>query len=76
MLRRHRVATFLVQIHEHSHKQASAPLRIFQSDFAYWAVSRLIKWQSLILLGAPGAVVAALNPKQREAIGRFIDDMI
>ncbi len=55
--------TFLMQIHEHSHRQVSAPLRVFQSDFEYWAISRLIKWQHLILLGAPGAVVAALKPR-------------
>jgi len=76
-LRGHRVATFIAQKREQAHRQASAQFRIFQSDFAYWVVSRLFKRWTLTLLGAPGAaVVDAMRLGQWEAIGRFIDDMI
>jgi pimeloyl-ACP methyl ester carboxylesterase len=48
---------------------------LFQSDFPYWAVSRLFKRQFLTLMGVPKAVTASLSPAQREALGKFIDSM-
>lgn len=58
-----------------AHRQGSALLWIFQSDFPYWAISRLFKRPFMTLMGVPRAVVAGLGPEQRRAIGRFIDGM-
>ncbi len=58
-----------------AHRQGSALLWIFQSDFPYWFISWLFKRQFMTLMGVPKAVVAGLSPEQRKAIGHFIDDM-
>jgi 2-hydroxy-6-oxonona-2,4-dienedioate hydrolase len=58
-----------------AHRQGSALLWIFQSDFPYWFISWLFKRQFMTLMGVPKAVVAGLSPEQRKAIGHFIDGM-
>jgi pimeloyl-ACP methyl ester carboxylesterase len=58
-----------------AHRQGGALLRIFQSDFPYWTISRLLKRPFMTLMGVPRAVVADLSPEQRREIGRFIDGM-
>jgi 2-hydroxy-6-oxonona-2,4-dienedioate hydrolase len=58
-----------------AHRQGSALRCIFQSDFPYWAISQMFKWQFIALMGVPRAVVAGLDTEQRKVIGDFIDGM-
>lgn len=48
---------------------------IFDHDFLYWAVRRFGRGQLLQLMGASGAVAAALTPAQRQLVDEVIDAM-
>lgn len=48
---------------------------IFESDFLYWAISKVAKRQFMELMGASDAVIAGLIPAQRVSLERIIDYM-
>ncbi len=48
---------------------------IYRYDPFYWAVTKLFKKQFLELMGANEAVIAGLNPGQRELVDQIVDYM-
>lgn len=48
---------------------------IYRHDPLYWAITKLFRSQFLELLGASDAVIAGLNPAQRELVDQIIDYM-
>lgn len=50
-------------------------VRLFSSDFPYWAASRLFRGQVMDLMGAGKEVVAGLDAEQRRWIVEVIDAM-
>lgn len=58
-----------------ANQQGDALARIFQSDFAYWAVTTALRGWFLGLMGAPPPVVARLTPAQRALADDVIEYM-
>lgn len=48
---------------------------IYKYDPLYWAVTKIFRSQFLQLLGASDAVIASLNPEQKELVDRVVDYM-
>jgi 2-hydroxy-6-oxonona-2,4-dienedioate hydrolase len=50
-------------------------MTIYRYDPLYWAITKLFKKQFMELMGANEAVIAGLNPGQRELVDQIIDYM-
>ena len=50
-------------------------MTIYKHDPLYWAITKLFKGQFMELMGANDAVIAGLNPGQRELVDQIIDYM-
>jgi pimeloyl-ACP methyl ester carboxylesterase len=48
---------------------------IYKYDPLYWAITKLFRNQFLQLLGASDAIIASLNPDQRELVDQIVDFM-
>ena len=68
------VASSAAQDQVHANQKGDL-MTIFKYDPLYWAITKLFKGQLMELMGANDAVIAGLNPGQRELVDQIIDYM-
>jgi len=69
------VASSAAQDQVHANQKGDMLMTIFKYDPLYWAITKLFKGQLMELMGANDAVIAGLNPGQRELVDQIIDYM-
>jgi pimeloyl-ACP methyl ester carboxylesterase len=58
-----------------ANQKGNALTAIFKHDWLYWGLSRLFRKQFIALLGADPAILAELQPEQRQLVDRVVDEM-
>lgn len=69
------VASSVAQDQMQANRKGEMLMTIFKHDPLYWAITKLFKGQLMELMGANDAVIAGLNPSQRELVDQVIDYM-
>jgi pimeloyl-ACP methyl ester carboxylesterase len=69
------VASSAAQNQEAANRKGDMLTTIFKYDPLYWAVTKLFRSQLIDLMGANDAVIAGLDPGQRELVDQVIDYM-
>jgi len=69
------VASSAAEDQVHANQKGDMLTTIYRYDPLYWAVTKLFNKQFLELLGANDAVIAGLNPYQRELVDQIVDYM-
>jgi pimeloyl-ACP methyl ester carboxylesterase len=69
------VASSVAQDQVQANQKGDMLMTIYKHDPIYWAITKLFKGQFMELMGANDAVIAGLNPGQRELVDQIIDYM-
>lgn len=69
------VASSAAQDQVQANQKGDMLMTIYKHDPLYWAITKLFKGQFMELMGANDAVIAGLNPGQRELVDQIIDYM-
>lgn len=69
------VASSASQYQVQANQKGNMWVTIFKYDPIYWAITKLLRWQLIELMGANAEVIANLTPEQRELVDRVIDYM-
>ena len=69
------VASSAAQDQVQANQKGDMLMTIYKHDPLYWAITKLFKRQFMELMGANDAVIAGLNPGQRELVDQIIDYM-
>lgn len=69
------VASSVVEDQVQANQKGDMLTTIYKYDPLYWAVTKLFNKQFLELMGANEAVIASLNPNQRELVDQIVDYM-
>jgi 2-hydroxy-6-oxonona-2,4-dienedioate hydrolase len=69
------VASSAAQDQLQANQKGDMLMTIYKHDPLYWAITKLFKGQFMELMGANDAVIAGLNPGQRELVDQIIDYM-
>jgi 2-hydroxy-6-oxonona-2,4-dienedioate hydrolase len=69
------VASSVAQDQVQANQKGDMLMTIYKYDPLYWAITKLFKRQFMELMGANDAVIAGLNPGQRELVDQIIDYM-
>jgi 2-hydroxy-6-oxonona-2,4-dienedioate hydrolase len=69
------VASSVAQDQMQANQKGEMLMTIYKYDPLYWAITKLFKRQFMELMGANDAVIAGLNPGQRELVDQIIDYM-
>ena len=69
------VASSVVEDQAQANQKGDMLTTIYRYDPLYWAVTKLFNKQFLELMGANEAVIAGLNPNQRELVDQIVDYM-
>ena len=69
------VASSVAQDQVQANQKGDMLMTIYKYDPLYWSITKLFKGQFMELMGANDAVIAGLNPGQRELVDQIIDYM-
>jgi pimeloyl-ACP methyl ester carboxylesterase len=69
------VASSVAKDQDQANQKGDMLTTIYRYDPLYWAVTKLFRSRFLELLGANDAVIAGLNPYQRELVDQIVDYM-